>query len=293
MAESKYFKQIALVTGGSSPSVDVTEPIQLYHITGSGTTTADNTISLSAASTEGQLFFFIYNGNFDIVTNSNAITILGTPLSAVQATKRGMYVFFSFGGAVIPIFSFDLSQDGVVDLAKLVSLGLNKVVVTDPATGVMIPLAQLTAALGGTGQDFSGGGVTGFLTWLAGVASVNPLIDSKSVQISFETDATGQYSYTFDFACTVTNLRAKVGMLIEATDDAALLVQNNAAANMTGNNLVAGVLTIAQASTTGTLFETTLLTNNTFIAGEKIILTGSKTTKGGSIIAEITYTRNS
>lgn len=291
--EEKLFKEIALVTGGSSPVVDVTDYSQVYLITGSGTTTADNTISLSAASTEGQFFFFIYNGNFNIVTNSNAITILGTPLTAAQATKRGMYIFFAFGGAIIPVFSFDLSQNGVIDLAKLVSLGLNKVVVTDPATGVLIPLAQLTAALGGTGQNFSGGGVTGFMKWLAGVASVSAITDSKIIYESFETGAIGDYHITFDFPCTVTNIRARVSKLIEATNNATLELQDDSGGVMTGNNLTGGQLTITGASTTGTMFESTLLTNNTFIAGEKMLIRGAKTTPGGSVNVEVTYTRNS
>lgn len=163
-------------------------------------------------------------------------------------------------------------------------------VIINDGTGDFSQEAQLAALRGGNGIDNSA--ATGFPIWAAGVQTVTTLTDVARIDnVSFVTANQGIYYIYFPFACTVTNLNVRVTSVIAATDAGTLTIQNNAGTAMTGNNLTAGVLTVATSAAFGTSYTSTLLTNNTFTAGQNMLITSAKTTSGGVVHIDVTYTR--
>jgi len=71
-----------------------------------------------------------------------------------------------------------------------------------------------------------------------------------------------------------------------------LEIQDNSGTDMTGNNLTAGLLVLGASATTGTGYTSTLSSNNSFLAGERMRIISNKGTAGGTINVQVTYTRN-
>lgn len=187
------------------------------------------------------------------------------------------------------IVNADVNASAAIALSKLAALTASKPVVTD-GSGVLTTANQVSASYGGTGQDFSAS--TGFQKWSAGTASVSAITDVRDLHVSFASNSQGTYYITFPVAATVTNIEARVETALAGTDDATLEIQDNSGTDMTGNNLTAGLLTLAASATTGTGYTSTLLSNNTFSAGQRMRIISAKTTAGGTINVQVTYTRN-
>ena len=187
------------------------------------------------------------------------------------------------------IVNADVNASAAIALSKLAALTASKPVVTD-GSGVLTTTNQVPANYGGTGQDFSAS--TGFQKWSAGTASVSAITDIRDLHVSFASNSQGTYYITFPVAATVTNIEARVETALAGTDSATLEIQDNSGTDMTGSNLTAGLLVLGASATTGTGYTSTLTSNNTFTAGQRMRIISNKATAGGTINVQVTYTRN-
>lgn len=232
---------------------------------------------------------------FDAKTSTALLVGDGNDLlSLVLDTTNGMVGLSVSGGKIVmeivadSIDNSHIATNAAIEFSKMEVLTVSQLVVTD-GSGVIDTIATLTANLGGTGLDTSG--LTGFPVITAGAWAVGGIADVKTRFVSFEANSQGVYYILFPFACTVDFIDVHVGTLIEGTDDGELLIQNNVGANMVGSGLIAGVMTILKTSTTGTQFTSSLTGNNVFAAGERMRITSSKTTNGGTVYCDVTLTR--
>ncbi len=186
------------------------------------------------------------------------------------------------------IVNADINASAAIELSKLATLTASKAVVTD-GSGIITTANQITPALGGTGISTSAS--TGFPTVSAGTWSVGAVTDTRDLHVSFATNSLGTYYITFPVAVTVTAIEARVELLLAATDSATIACQNNTGTAMVGNNLNTGLLVLAASATTGTGYTSTLTSNNTFAAGERMRLITNKGTVGGTANVQVTFTR--
>lgn len=219
-----------------------------------------------------------------IVGNGSNIPTAVLPAGVVAMTNAGVFSYVA--GSIV---NAAISASANIARTKNAKGTADYVIIND-GTGDFSQEAQLAALRGGNGIDNSA--ATGFPIWAAGVQTVTTLTDVARIDnVSFVTANQGIYYIYFPFACTVTNLNVRVTSVIAATDAGTLTIQNNAGTAMTGNNLTAGVLTVAASAAFGTNYTSTLLTNNTFTAGQNMLITSAKTTSGGVVHIDVTYTR--
>lgn len=171
---------------------------------------------------------------------------------------------------------------GSIARTKLAS-GTADRVLTNNGAGAYTELAQLTAKLGGLGIDNSG--ATGFVTFNAGTASVNPVTDTNHVNVSFETGYVGDFKVKMGFAGTVTSAYAFLTKTIGAVD-AVITIKNNAGTTM-------GSITFTASDAKGTAQTVAISANNTFSAGDVLTFTTSGGSTTGEALVSYSFTRNS
>ena len=171
---------------------------------------------------------------------------------------------------------------GSIARTKLAS-GTADRVLTNNGAGAYTELAQLTAKLGGLGIDNSG--ATGFVTFNAGTASVNPVTDTNHVNVSFETGYVGDFKVKMGFAGTVTSAYAFLTKTIGAVD-AVITIKNNAGTTM-------GSITFTASGAKGTAQTVAISANNTFSAGDVLTFTTSGGSTTGEALVSYSFTRNS
>lgn len=197
-----------------------------------------------------------------------------------------------------------MSGDATIDASGALAIGANKVtnamlagsiartkldsgtadrVLTNNGAGAYTELAQLTAKLGGLGIDNSG--ATGFVTFNAGTASVNPVTDTNHVNVSFETGYVGDFKVKMGFAGTVTSAYAFLTKTIGAVD-AVITIKNNAGTTM-------GSITFTASDAKGTAQTVAISANNTFSAGDVLTFTTSGGSTTGEALVSYSFTRNS
>lgn len=242
---------------------------------------------LGGASNRPAAVDFKTNLHLAIGDGTDLRSLANAAASVVQYTISGGQILFTFlaGGIV----NAAINASAAIAWTKMAALTASKVVVTS-AGGVITTANQLIAALGGTGIDTSAS--TGFPNVSSGTWSVDALTDVRHIDnLSFVTANQGTYYVYFPFACTVTGINVRVTSAVSGTDVGNLTIANNTGTAMTGDNLTAGVLEVAISAAFGTGYTSTLETNNTFAAGESMRITTSKTTTGGVVSADITFTR--
>lgn len=171
---------------------------------------------------------------------------------------------------------------GSIARTKLAS-GTADRVLTNNGAGAYTELAQLTPKLGGLGIDNSG--ATGFVTFNAGTASVNPVTDTNHVNVSFETGYVGDFKVKMGFAGTVTSAYAFLTKTIGAVD-AVITIKNNAGTTM-------GSITFTASDAKGTAQTVAISANNTFSAGDVLTFTTSGGSTTGEALVSYSFTRNS
>lgn len=223
-----------------------------------------------------------------------ALSITNAAISTTAAIARSKlangtndHVLINSGAGAMSSEALLATTRGGLALNTSASTGVPTV-----SAGTWSVAAQLSAARGGSGIDNSA--ASGFPIWTGGAQSVAALTDVRHIDnLSFVTANQGTYYLYFPFPCTVTNINIRVTSVLGAADVGELTIANNSGAAMTGSSLTAGVLTLAISAPFGTGYSSTLLTNNTFTAGQSMRLTTAKVTTGGVISAEVTYTRTS
>lgn len=187
------------------------------------------------------------------------------------------------------IVDADIKTGAAIKRQKLAT-GTASYVLVNSASGYMTEEATLNPLRGGLGTNASSS--TGFVTFSSGSSSIGAITDVRGLDnLSFVTANQGTYYLYFPFAATATNINCRVTSDISAANDGLITIANNSGTVMTGSSLSAGVLTIAHSSVFGTGYSSTLTSNNTFAAGESLRLTTQKTTTGGVMHCDITYTR--
>lgn len=228
------------------------------------------------------------------VTSTQIIVGNGaTPSVPTAVTVTGDVTISNTGVTSIAagvIVDADINASAAITRSKVAAGTASQVVINAAGTGLLSSEAQLANSRGGTGQDTSAS--NGFPNVAAGTWSVGALTDiTRRENVSFVTAQQGTYYIYFPFPCTVTQANVRVTSVVSGTDDGELLFENDASAAMTGDNLTAGVLTVASGAAFGTGYTTSLDTNNTFTAGQEMRITSSKVTTGGIVSVDITYTR--
>ena len=239
---------------------------------------------------------------------NNAQTISGTqifsnslPLSTISGMTSAQ-IIVADGSDVAQ--AVDMSGDVTISASGVTAIGATKVtnamlagsiartkldsgtadrVLTNNGAGAYTELAQLTAKLGGLGIDNSG--ATGFVTFNAGTASVNPVTDTNHVNVSFETGYVGDFKVKMGFAGTVTSAYAFLTKTIGAVD-AVITIKNNAGTTM-------GSITFTASDAKGTAQTVAISANNTFSAGDVLTFTTSGGSTTGEALVSYSFTRNS
>ena len=106
-------------------------------------------------------------------------------------------------------------------------------------------------------------------------------------EISFEATGLGIVDVEVPFALTVNKIIASVSENISGTDDATLIMKDDAAVAMTN-----GQIDIPASTVVGNTFTTVPTANNTFTANQNIKFETQKSTAGGRATVTIHYTRN-
>ena len=232
-----------------------------------GDTIKDNSLSLSTITgmTSAQIIVADGSDVAQAVDMSGDVTISASGVTAIGATK--------VTNAMLA---------GSIARTKLDS-GTADRVLTNNGAGAYTELAQLTAKLGGLGIDNSG--ATGFVTFNAGTASVNPVTDTNHVNVSFETGYVGDFKVKMGFAGTVTSAYAFLTKTIGAVD-AVITIKNNAGTTM-------GSITFTASDAKGTAQTVAISANNTFSAGDVLTFTTSGGSTTGEALVSYSFTRNS
>jgi len=106
------------------------------------------------------------------------------------------------------------------------------------------------------------------------------------IDVSFDTNRTGDYKVKLPYACTINEINAWATDTIEATDDADLNFKDASLSSMGSGSFIAG-------DTIGTGIGTiTPSSNNIFAADEILTITTTKTTKGGNAKCSIKITKS-
>ena len=102
------------------------------------------------------------------------------------------------------------------------------------------------------------------------------------INVSFETDEQGDMRVRLPYKCEVLGAIAYVTKLIEATEDATIILKDNSMAVMTD-----GIITLPAALAIGSGVSVTPTANTTFNVGETITFTTGKTTPGGKAVVSL------
>ena len=110
--------------------------------------------------------------------------------------------------------------------------------------------------------------------------------------VSFESNFTNVTAkIRLPYACSLTHVHASIAKAIAATDSAYITLFNHLGSAMAGASLVAGALEIVASTAAGTVIQSTVTGNNTFVAGETLQLKSDKASPGGSAIVSLELTR--
>lgn len=107
---------------------------------------------------------------------------------------------------------------------------------------------------------------------------------SKTVPLSFETGYVGAQKAPMAYPGTVNKITAYITKDIESSNDASIIIKDNAGVAM-------GAITITAGATIGNAFTVSPTTNNTFVTDDVLTFETAKTTKGGEVNVFIDYTR--
>jgi len=284
--------------------------LELY---GDGTLSADVSIQASTDIEVKNLQQEVLWNGADVDLNGNDLTIFGVLLTAKQLSKKTLFVF-EYDGTNWDIYfltkydssTFTLEENSVVTktiadanvttaklvnnaitFAKIQRLGTNDVIVGKGASAdveaLSIPSAKIligdTAALKAVY-------VTGAVTMdKNGVTTMNVTpVEGLYRRVSLNSGYLGDVKMIVPFDCIVKRITAHVDQLIEATDDATIVVKNNAGTSM-------GSLGIVKNSAIGVGFNLSPSANNEFAAGQTIAFATSKTTPGGEVFLSIEVQR--
>jgi len=102
------------------------------------------------------------------------------------------------------------------------------------------------------------------------------------VPVSFETDEQGDYKIKFPYDCEVLEAIAYVTKLIEATQDATIIMKDDSS-DVLGD----GIMTMPAGLNTGSGVSTVPISNTTFTAGDTMTFTCGKTTPGGKALISL------
>lgn len=245
----------------------VNAPVPQQNESIGGGTIKDNSLLLSTITgmTSGQMIVADGSNVAQAVTMSGDATIDASGALAIGAGKVT-----------------NTMLAGSIARTKLAS-GTADRVLTNNGAGAYAELAQLTPKLGGTGIDNSG--ASGFLTFNAGTASVNPVTDTNHVNVSFESGFVGDFKVKMGFAGTVTSAYAFLTKTIGAVD-AVITIKNNAGTTM-------GSITFTASDAKGTAQTVAISSNNTFSAGDVLTFTTSGGSTTGEALVSYSFTRNS
>lgn len=279
--------------------IDYDNPQQIY-----GNSIIDGTLPLSALDSDIPLSSFdtVGRGRILLGNSTNALSsyyaagsgkiLVGDGSDLKTVSVSGDISLTTTGVTYIDsatIRDSSIATGAAIKWQKLATGTASYVAVTN-ASGVLTTEQYLQPIRGGTGINTNAS--TGFATVSAGTWSVGSLTDVRDLHVSFAASSQGTYYITFPVAVTVTNIEARVETALAATDSATLQIQNDAGTNMTGDNLTSGLLVMAASATTGTGYTSTLTTNNTFTAGQRMRIITNKGTAGGTANIQVTYTRN-
>jgi len=251
--------------GGTSIWVNVPAPSQNETLGGGAINDDSLPLSKLTGMTSAQIILADGSDVPQAVTVSGDVTIDASGVTAIGAGK---------------VTNTQLA--GSIARTKLAS-GTADRVLTNNGAGAYTELAQLTAKLGGLGIDNSG--ATGFVTFNAGTASVNPVTDTNHVNVSFETGYVGDFKVKMGFAGTITSAYAFLTKTIGAVD-AVITIKNNAGTTM-------GSITFTASDAKGTAQTVAISANNTFSAGDVLTFTTSGGSTTGEALVSYSFTRNS
>lgn len=111
--------------------------------------------------------------------------------------------------------------------------------------------------------------------------------------VTWETNYTGiTAKIRLPYACSLTHIHASVVKAVAATDSAYITLFNHSGTAMAGTSLVAGALEFVASTAAGTVVQTLVTGNNTFVAGETIQLKSDKSTPGGVCLVSLEFTRS-
>ena len=159
--------------------------------------------------------------------------------------------------------------------------------------------------LAGDGNDVNSVAISGDCTMdSAGVMTIgaNKITPSKVsaemrtevivVPFSFESGHVGAtMKIRIPYACNITHVHANIVKALTATDSGFLQFMNNGSTNFTGSNLTAGKLEFAASTPQSAVVESTVLSNNSFTAGQVFQIVATKNTVGGNGVISITLER--
>lgn len=235
----------------------------------------DGTLSLSAIDTVGA-------GRILMGNTSNTLT---------SQLIGGDFTLAGTGAATISsgvITNGKVSSSAAIDRTKLGAGSVNQVVIND-GSGNFSSEATLNPSRGGLGNNYAG--ANGFVRFSSGSSVVGNISDLVRITVSFDTLQYGVFYINFPYPCTVTNAQLRVTEQIAGADNGSILFQNNSGTAMAGGGLTAGVISVASGATVGSGYATTITGNNTFTAGQNMLITPTKPTKGGALSIDITITR--
>lgn len=110
--------EYTILAGGLAQTTDVEECNDVYRIVGTATITVDNTFGHSGALVDGTTFTYEYQAA--ATYNGGAVKFHGVAMTAAQALKNHRVVATYQGAAWNVDFIPDLSEDAIIDTAKLI-----------------------------------------------------------------------------------------------------------------------------------------------------------------------------
>ena len=99
-----------------------------------------------------------------------------------------------------------------------------------------------------------------------------------------DTDELGDHKITMPFAGTVIGIDYAISKDIQAANDGSIVAKDNTAGVMATTSITGG-------SAIGTIFSESPTVNNTFVAGDILTFTSSKSTVGGKVLVSLKLTR--
>lgn len=206
-------------------------------------------------------------------------------------------ISFATTGAVVEGDEVWIFMDGTVDLnGNTFTINGEQLSDTEALTGGWVARAKFN---GTTWDHFVTYRLGDTTTWRLDVAnriengsiSLDKLDTSIRTElitapVSLDASELGKNRIIIPYDCTVTSITSYSTKIIEATDDASIIPQNNASLVMTD-----GTMTMIAGSPIGTGVTVAPTGNNTFSAGDTMTLVGIKTTPGGKVLVSITVRR--